>query len=237
MRILACADIHGNWRTYDWLLDMARLQRVDAIVLAGDLLGYPDGFETPENAQREDATKLAARLTACAIPVLFIMGNDDLIDLPAGAPGVQSIHDRSLQCGPYSFVGYQFSLPFMGGTYEKSEEAINQDLEHLSRLINPTTVFITHSPAFGFLDPGVNSEHIGSRSIADLLAARQWHAHIHGHSHEGFGRDGAHFNVAAGGRQRAMIIDLDTLTHEMIRADGTADHSSFGRSRGRPLGL
>ena len=45
-----------------------------------------------------------------------------------------------------------------------------------------------------------------------ILAA----ADIHGHSHAGFGRKGRHFNVASGGVQRAMILDLVTLEHLVI---------------------
>ena len=40
--------------------------------------------------------------------------------------------------------------------------------------------------------------------------------HIHGHSHAGFGRSDCHFNVASAGRQRAMIIDLQTLAHQVL---------------------
>jgi hypothetical protein len=33
-----------------------------------------------------------------------------------------------VQCGAFSFVGYQHALPFMGGTFEKPEDGIATDL-------------------------------------------------------------------------------------------------------------
>lgn len=47
MRVLATADVHGKWPVYQWLVTVAREYRVQALVLAGDLLGCPDGFDTP----------------------------------------------------------------------------------------------------------------------------------------------------------------------------------------------
>src|SRR5262245_58366593 len=114
------------------------------------------------------------------------------------------------------------STPFhsWGGTFEKSEESIGADLERLEGLLDDSTIFVTHFPAFGILDPGLEQAQIGSRSIRDLLQRRPFRAHIHGHSHDGFGRQGAHFNVASAGRERAIILDFDNLVHEIVRGPG-----------------
>ena len=101
--------------------------RVDAVVLGGDLLGCPDGFATPEDAQQHDAHLLSESLADAGLPILYIMGNDDLVELNSGSERVQSIHGRRVQSGLYNFVGYQYSLPFMGGTFEKPEESIRVD--------------------------------------------------------------------------------------------------------------
>jgi Icc-related predicted phosphoesterase len=57
---------------------------------------------------------------------------------------------------------------------------------------------------------------MGSHALAELLARRNILCHIHGHIHHSFGRAGNHFNVAADGRRRAMIIDLPSLSHCII---------------------
>jgi Icc-related predicted phosphoesterase len=218
MRVLAAADVHGRRAVYDWLLAAARAHRVDALILAGDLLGCPEGFGTPEESQRHDACALAQLLDTAGVPVLYLMGNDDLVELEPVSPGVQSIHGRRLQRGRFAFVGYQYSLPFMGGVFERQEAGIAADLENLASLVDADTVFVSHSPALGILDPGFGETRIGSSSLADLLARRPFRAHIHGHSHAGFGRRGPHFNVASAGRARAMLLDLAAMEHQVLNA-------------------
>ena len=226
MMILASADVHGQRPVYDWLLKTAGEHHVDAIVLAGDLLGCLDGFDTPEEAQRHEAQILTELLESAGVPVLYIMGNDDLVELNSLSERVQSIHGRRVAFGSFAFVGYQYSLPFMGGTFEKPESEIQADLIRFATLLDTQTVLVSHSPALGILDPGFGEVRIGSRSIRELLETNPFRAHIHGHSHAGFGRYQSHFNVASAGRTRAMLLDFTD--------DGTSS-SRFGVFRARGL--
>jgi Icc-related predicted phosphoesterase len=216
MRVLASADVHGRREVYDWLIVTALEYDVDAVVLGGDLLGCPDGFATPEDAQQHDAQLLSEFLAGAGLPVLYIMGNDDLVELNSGSDRVQSIHGRRVESGPYNFVGYQYSLPFMGGTFEKPEESIRIDLADLDGLLDNDTIFVSHSPALGILDPGLGDTRIGSSALREFLQQKPFRAHIHGHSHAGFGRQGLHFNVASAGRERAMILNLETMEHRIV---------------------
>jgi Icc-related predicted phosphoesterase len=216
MKMLASADLHGKRPVYEWLARTALEHHVEAVVLGGDLLGCPDGFATPEDAQRHDARFLSEFLAGIGLPILYIMGNDDLVELNSGSERVQSIHGRRVQSGLYNFVGYQYSLPFMGGTFEKSEESIRVDLADLDGLLDNDTIFVSHSPALGILDPGLGETRIGSRALREFLQQEPFRAHIHGHSHSGFGRQGLHFNVASAGRERAMILNLATMEHQII---------------------
>ena len=220
MQLLMSADQHGKWPVFDWLLTVARERHVDAIVLAGDLFGCPDGFDTPEDAQRHDANRLNELLVSTGIPVFYVMGNDDLIELNATSDQVQSVHERQVRWGRFTIVGYQYSLPFMGGTFEKPDEAIAIDLAPLAEFVDADTIFVSHSPAFGILDPGIGELPIGSRALRQLLDTKPFFAHIHGHSHAGFGRQGKHFNVASAGRRRAMILDTESMTHDLLNLDG-----------------
>jgi Icc-related predicted phosphoesterase len=219
MRVLASADVHGKWSIYEWLLAVARKHFVDVIALAGDLLGCPDGFDTAEDAQRHEAQSLRELLDSAGVPVLYIMGNDDLVELNSLSERVQSIHGRRVEFGRFAFVGYQYSLRFMGGTFEKPEAEIQTDLVHLATQLDGHTVFVSHSPALGILDPGFGEVRIGSSSIRELLERSPFRAHIHGHSHAGFGRDGKHFNVAAAGLARTMLLDLETMQHQVLRLE------------------
>jgi len=216
MRVLASADLHGQRSVYEWLVRTTDEQRVDAVVLAGDLLGCPDGFASVEAAQQHEAHSLSEFLNGVGLPVFYIMGNDDLVELDSRASRVQSIHGRRVTFGSYSFAGYQYSLPFMGGTFEKPEAGIETDLAALEGLLDVDTVFVSHCPALGILDPGFSETHIGSRALRDFIDRNVIRAHIHGHSHAGFGRQGLHLNVASAGRERAMLLDLDTMEHRIV---------------------
>ena len=217
MRVLASADVHGKRSVYEWLVRTASAHQVEAVVLGGDLLGCPDGFDTPEAAQQHEAELLSEFLGSIGVPVLYIMGNDDLVELNPTCERVRSIHGRKIQLGSWTFVGYRSSLPFMGGTFEKPEAGIKIDLAALDPLVNRNTVFVSHSPALGVLDPGFGDTQIGSSSLREFLERHSCRAHIHGHSHTGFGRQGEHFNVASAGRKRAMILNLDTMEHQIVQ--------------------
>ena len=184
-------------------------------MLAGDLLGVPDGFETIQAAQESDAARIGSILSALPLPVYYIMGNDDLVELRPEAGSVRSLNLTRVDLGTYNFVGYQFTLPFMGGVFEKPEEAIAEDMASIRALMDERTVFVTHGPAFGVLDETLLG-HAGSVSIGSAVKDRHVRVHIHGHIHGSFGRSGVHFNVAAAGRPRAMFIDCDAMTHEIV---------------------
>lgn len=108
-------------------------------------------------------------------------------------------------------------LLVLGAVFEKSEEEIAIDLERIKPLMGGSTVLVTHSPAWGILDTGVLDDPTGSPAILAAVQDRGVWAHIHGHIHQCFGREGRHFNVSSGGQiMRGMVIDLDTLDHQVI---------------------
>jgi len=216
MRILATADIYGNQAIYRWLSETVEETRPTAVVLAGDVLEELPGHLSIEDAQDADTVEVLAILGEIDVPIFFIMGNDDMVELNPVKTSVQSIHGRRIAMGDYNFVGYQYSLPFMGGIHEKPEEKIHLDLKKLADLVDQRTVLATHSPAYGILDVGIMDVHAGSTSILNLVKSREPVAHILGHIHSAFGRQGRHFNVAADGRKRAVLIDLIEMTHEVI---------------------
>jgi len=211
MRILAASDIHGSHVVYEWIVERAAARSVDALVLAGDLLGCPDGYDVVEDAQRQDASAIVKILQRTRVPVYYIMGNDDLVELDPRSDQFIPIHARRVELAKANLVGYQYSLPFMGGVYEKPEDEIRADLRRLEALVDTDTVLVTHNPAYGVLDLGVLDIHAGSPSIMDLVRNRRVRAHIHGHIHQCFGHVGRHFNVASGGKCRAMLMDLESL--------------------------
>jgi hypothetical protein len=65
------------------------------VLVAGDLLGVPDGdFPTIEEARRASAQDISRTLAPLPMPVLYIMGNDDLVELGSAGSQLQCIHGR-----------------------------------------------------------------------------------------------------------------------------------------------
>jgi len=217
MRILASADLHGDRPTVEWLVRVARARCPDALVLAGDLLGVPEGFGTVEEAQAADAGALAQRLSPLAIPVFFVMGNDDLVALPDGRGPLCSIHGRRVELGAWNVVGYQNGPPFMNGPFERSLSELEREIAALADQVDERTVLVTHYPARAERENEDPEGPFGLAAIRDLVMRRQPRAHVHGHTHRAFGRRGSHFNVAAALQLRAMLIDLESLEHEVVQ--------------------
>ncbi len=214
LRILAIADVHGVLSVYEWLGQLVRHHRADLLILAGDL--FAGGWE---GDQREQARNIISLLKSAAAPCFYLMGNDDNVGLEYTDEQIKPLHGRRLPCGTYSFVGYEYTPPFVGEVFVKPDAEIGKDLRSLEPLLDEHSVFITHAPAFGVLDHSYGGEHVGSRSLAALLDRRPVLAHIHGHIHESFGRDNNRFNVAAAGRRRGVLIELPSLDHKVLQAD------------------
>lgn len=215
MKILAAADIHGQMEVYEWLIEQAREKKVELVILAGDL----SASSWDEGEQRQEARTLISVMKKFPATTLYLMGNDDFFTLDCEDERVKPLHGRRLEFAGYAFVGYQYSTPFVGSVHEKPEEEIERDVRELEPLLDKQTVFVTHAPAYGFLDRIYSGERVGSRSLAALIHRRPVLAHIHGHIHDSFGRDGNHFNVAAAGRRRAVLIHLPSLEHKVLRDD------------------
>jgi uncharacterized protein len=99
MRILAMADIHGSNVVYQHIPRLAEEHRAELLVLAGDLLGARGDPPTIEDAQRASARQILIMLAPLAIPVLYIMGNDDWLELEPTSSQFLSIHGRRLDLG------------------------------------------------------------------------------------------------------------------------------------------
>ena len=81
MRILAGADLHGGLDIYCWFLHQAQVLEADAIVLAGDLFGYADEVDDPDEDQAINVRQVQRLLLGAEKPVPYIMGNDDSVEL------------------------------------------------------------------------------------------------------------------------------------------------------------
>jgi len=183
----------------------------DVLVLASDL--FDADFEDRQRMQGRDIVGI---LRESKIPVLYLMGNDDNVPLDYEDGLIQPLHGRRVEIGDFNFVGYQYTPPFVGEVFVKTDDEIAADLVSFEPLVDAHTVFVTHTPAYGSLDL-CEVGNVGSRAVAEFLSLKPAMAHIHGHIHYRFGADGHHFNVASAATCRAMLIDLPSLVYEVIK--------------------
>jgi len=214
MRIIASADVHGFLEVYQWLVQCCDDRQVDALVLAGDLLTFETEYESIEDGMRASSNKVAAVLSELSIPVLYIMGNDDVIDLQADLPNLIPIHEKAVELRGFRFVGYAGGPRFLGGPYDRDQARLDDEIAALKPLLNQQTILITHYPARGTLDGESYSG--GLESLRRLIEDSDILAHVHGHVHRTFGRHQRHFNVASAGEKRCMLIELPSTEHEIL---------------------
>src|SRR5262245_15116078 len=108
MRLLAVSDLHGFLDVCRCVLCWVGEHSVDVVVMAGDLLGVPDDYASVEEAQQASARQITEILSSLAIPILYLMGNDDQIQLSAPQQNFRSLHGVRINFGRSNFVGYQY---------------------------------------------------------------------------------------------------------------------------------
>jgi Icc-related predicted phosphoesterase len=238
MNLLFTSDLHGLEPAYRDFSRRLKEGNYDVGVLAGDLMTFPSeaDFESAKSGLRQTGTVdfepgsegarraelLALRemersfkelLALSGKPVVFVMGNDDGI-LGDGAAWksegrIVNIHMRRARYGNTGFVGYQYTSPFIGGTFEKSDEAQKDDFAALGAMIDEATVLVTHGPALGTLDTGHDGQHHGSRALARLVERGPPRLHLFGHIHQSFGIDGTRVNGSYPLSRQFVAIDVD----------------------------
>lgn len=160
MKILAIADIHGNFSRIKSILSGAG--EVDAILVAGDITNFgPD----------EKAKDILDVLTASCKSVMAVPGNCDprsVLQVIQNS-GAKSLHDSALKLGDITFIGLGGSniTPF-GTPFEFFEEEMKGMISRLIEKINGRTVLVSHAPPRNTLDFTANGN-VGSKAIREIL--------------------------------------------------------------------
>ena len=118
--------------------------------------------------------------------------------------------------GKYNFVGYHYTDPVVGGTFEKSEREQIEDFQELEKLIDKDTILLTHGHAWGTLDTVSDGEHVGSRALRDLVERRTPRLHLFWHIHNMFGVKNLAINVSYPHSQKFLSIDVDSLEIRIV---------------------
>lgn len=202
-KVLAFSDIHGRTNGLRYLSEKANLLAPDIVVISGDItdLGNPVGaFEA---------------LTRLSIPVVVIPGNMDNGDsfpaLTEGRSNIHYVHGRREEIHGIGFVGF--------GVMRSATVDIS---EVLTYLVKEGDYLITHIPSRGHNDRVSNGDHVGSRTLARLIARTKPAVHHSGHIHEspGISREGPTLFVNPGPayEERCVMMHIgDEVTAEEIR--------------------
>lgn len=176
-RILAASDIHGESKLAKKLAEKAEREKVDLVVLCGDITGF---VETKNIIKPfKDKNKR----------VLIIPGNWDSFataDFLANVYGVRNIHGYSVKYENIGFFGAggAENAPGPGRITEKqimeTLEKAHSDLKGIEKKI-----MITHMHPSG--SKSEFSGFPGSSSIAKAIKKFQPNILIHGHIHEAAG--------------------------------------------------
>jgi uncharacterized protein len=211
MRILFTSDLHGIRSAYKRFSQLLRSGRYDVGIISGDLM-----TDTADPRSEEEYMKRG--LQAARKPVLFLMGNDDgTLDIEwTSQELIKNLHGRRLLIGNAAFVGYQYTNPFVGGIYEKTEDEQKLDLKMLGNIMDDNTVLVTHGPPYGVLDTTIAGESVGSQALRAFVDHYHPRMHLFGHIHESFGIAGTFVNGSYPNTRKFVEIDFERRSAAVI---------------------
>ncbi len=148
--------------------------------------------------------------------IYFIMGNDD--GIVGGAWDEDEIFSnvnmKRIDIGMVNIVGYQYTLPFVGGLFEKREEEQQKDMSNIWNLVDESTIFVSHGPAYkenDMLHNGLtgNLNRIGGKALRGLISERKPRYHLYGHYHQKYGIRKNSINGSYPISRKFIMIDLE----------------------------
>lgn len=178
VRLAVIGDVHAHLRYLGRVLDRIARERVDAILLVGDIgaggrrlrvLGHAD------RAYLESVEQVFSAVRQLGAPIVWVPGNHDLVDLP----GEGNVDFGSTQVAGLRISGVGGAGPDrFGFAYEWSEQDIR------SREVPACDVLLCHSPPRDTpLDLVPRGIHVGSQALREL-ALRHDGVYVCGHIHE-----------------------------------------------------
>jgi Icc-related predicted phosphoesterase len=183
MKLLIIADIHGQYKQLDDIIDKVE-RDIDIVICPGD---FTDMFDIPSGFSQIDiATIVLQKLLTLKKPTLCVPGNHDpyeIIDL-FNEMGV-NIHNKSRKISELIFAGYGGASTPFNTNFEPTEAEIETNLAKFK-----PDVLIVHAPPFNTLCDRIPSgQNVGSKAIRSFIQKNQPILTICAHIHESAGQD------------------------------------------------
>lgn len=177
MRILAFSDLHRDRRQAARLVEQS--SSVDVVIGAGDFASVHKGLDRTIDA-----------LSAIEVPTVLVPGNNEteatLRDACDGWSAATVLHGGSADIGGVTFFGLGGGIPVTpwGWSFDLTDQAAAGLLSECPE----GAVLVLHSPPLGHCDVA-GGRNLGSRAIADGIAARSPALAVCGHIHESWGQE------------------------------------------------
>lgn len=181
MKLLVGADLHNNASGMKWFCELAEAETPDAVVFLGDFITFsPMAF----------ARQAIRDLTTVADTVIVVPGNCDprdiLLDLER-ADGIISLHNRQIEIDGVRFAGRGGSIACPSPTpFEENDDSFASSL---ARVAEGAEILVLHQPVFGYRDVAAGGQHVGSKSLRELVQKLKPRLVLSGHIHEAQGVD------------------------------------------------
>ena len=197
MRICALSDTHGTYPIHECLEGLSHY--CDTLVHAGDFTG---GWVNRTNRQLIDIThrrsfhKFVQELVYVQKiynfkNIIVVPGNhDQIVQLEQrkckayfADHGIHMLVDEGIVIDGVKFYGTPWTNEFFNWYYMMPDKRLMLPFEAIDK---DTDVLISHGPPYGILDQDMNDEHLGSRSLLEVLGRNDHHiSHcVFGHIHE-----------------------------------------------------
>lgn len=212
MKILFTSDLHGHIGAITRFTEILSSNEYDIGIISGDIMTYNPDINKAELDIKNILHKSNKK-------IFFIMGNDDgILDHNwSNTEYLENPNLKKINYQEYNFVGYQYTNPYVGGPFEKSEKEQEKDIDLLKSLIDSKTIFITHGPQYGILDLTYDKKHVGSKALKRLLEERKPKLHLFGHIHQSAGIYKYSINGAYPNIKKFVRIDLNENKVRYVR--------------------
>jgi Icc-related predicted phosphoesterase len=175
MRILQLSDVHGSKRAASSAAELARRERVDLIVLAGDVTTFGTVKEVAE---------ILKVLSSSGVQVVYVPGNCDppeLLRVDVGLEKVVNVHGRTASIGGIRVGGIGGGLA--GGPrswIDLTEEEIQGVIDSLGKV----DLLVSHTPPNGSGADYLGGRHVGSVAVREYCLKAEPIVVSCGHIHE-----------------------------------------------------
>ncbi len=200
-KFIYATDLHGSLDLYEKLLRYAVKEKVDAILIGGDISPLAAIPTQRDFLQNYLVPRLRDFRKEHKISIFIIMGNDDFsvnMDVLENAEEEGILKTTNMKVHKFrgvSIIGYSYiaPTPFLIKDWERLEQEIRKDLKVLAKKSDPKkTIFMFHIPPFRTkLDRLWNGESAGSVAVKEFIEEAQPLITLHGHIHESADMSGA----------------------------------------------